>query len=126
MFRSDRDHAKENGASSVLEAKDNEEVELESKADIREDRVVTEAMAVSHPVVEDSGSVGLCSRHDATSGCFCCSEEFRAKSISVLSWDICQGLVCGYSESNSVSNSLPVRSCQRERVSAIWLTLPLM
>ena len=115
-----------NEASSVSEAEDNEEVELESKGDIGEDRVVTKAMAVSHPVVEDSGSVGLCSRHDAMSGHFHCSEEFRAKSISVLSWDIRQGLVCGYSESNSVSNSLLVRSCQHERVSAIWLTSPLM
>ena len=101
-----------NEAPSVLEAKDNEEVKLECKGDIREDRVMTEAMAISHSVVEYSGLVGLCSKHNATSGCFCCSEEFRAKSISLLSWDICQGLVCRYSESKSVSNSLSVRSCQ--------------
>ena len=110
----------------VVESEDNEEVKLEGKRDIREDGVMTEAMAVSHPVVEDSGSVGLSGRHDATSGRFRHSEEFRAKSISVLSWDICQGLVGGYSESNSVSKSLSVRSCQQERVSAIWLTSPLM
>ena len=99
-------------ASLVVEAKDNEEVKLESKGDIREDRVMTKAMAVSHPVVEYSGSVRLCSRHDAALGCFRCSKEFRAKNILVLSWDICQGLVCGYLESNSVSNSLLVRLCQ--------------
>ena len=126
MLRSDGDHATGNEAPSVSEAKDNEEVKLECEGDIREDGVMTEAMAVSHPVVEYSGSVGLCGRHDATLGCFCCSKEFRAKSVTLLSWDICQGLVCRNSESKSVSNSLLVRSCQCERVSTIWLTLPLM
>ena len=87
---------------------------------------MTETMAVSHPVVEYSGSVRLCGRHNATLGHYCHSEEFRAKSVSVLSWDICQGLVCGYSELKSVSNSLSVRLCQCESMSAIWLTLPLM
>ena len=99
-------------ASVISESEDNEEVELENKGDISENGVVAEAVAVSHPVVEDSGSVGLSGRHDATSGRFRCSEEFRAESITVLSWDIRQGLVCGYSESNSVSKSLSVRSCQ--------------
>ena len=126
MFRLDGDHAMGNEALLVAESKDNEEVKLESKRDIREDGVMTEAMAVSHPVVEDSGSVRLSGRHDATSGCFHRSEEFRVKSISVLSWDIHQSLVCGYLESNNVSNSLSVRSCQQERASAIWLTSPLM
>ena len=115
-----------NEAPSVLEAKDNEEVKLECEGDVGVDGVVTEAVAVSHPVVEYSGSVGLCGRHDATLGRFCCSEEFRAKSVTLLSWDICQGSVCRNSESKSVSNLLLVRSCWRERVSAIWLTLPLM
>ena len=52
MLRLDRDCAMGNEAPSVSEAKDNEEVKLECKGDIREDGVVTEAMAVSHPVVE--------------------------------------------------------------------------
>ena len=115
-----------NEASSVSESEDTEEVKLESKRDIREDRVMTKAVAVSHPVVEDSGSVGLSGRHDIALGRFHHSEEFRAKSILVLSWDICQCLVCGYSESNSVSNLLSLRSCWQEKVSTIWLTLPLM
>ena len=115
-----------NEASAVSESKDNEEVKLESKGDISENGVVAEAMAVSHPVVEDSGLVRLSGRHDATLGRFHCSEEFRAESIVVLSWDIHQGLVCGYLDSNSVSKSLLVRSCQQDRVSVIWLTLPLM
>ena len=126
MLRSDGEHATGNEALSVSEAKDNEEVKLEWEGDVGEDGVMAKAVAVSHPVVEYSGSVGLCGRHDATSGCFHCSKEFRAESVMLLSWNIRQGLACRNWELKSVSSSLLVRSCQWERVSAIWLTSPLM
>ena len=51
---------------SVSATKDNEEIELEGKGDIRQDRVMTKAVAVSHPMVEYSGSVRLSGRHNAT------------------------------------------------------------
>ena len=126
MLRLDRDYATGNDAPPVSEAKDNEEVKLEGEGDVGEDGVMAKAMAVSHPVVEYSGLVRLCCRYDAMLGRFHHSEEFRDRSGTLLRWDICQGLVCRNLESKSVSNSLLVRSCQCERVSAIWLTLPLL
>ena len=81
MLRSDGDHTTGYETPSVSATEDNEEIKLEGREYIRQNGVMTEAMAVSHPVVEYSGSVGLCGRHDATSGCFQCSEAFRAKSI---------------------------------------------
>ena len=57
MLRSDGDHATGYETPLVSATKDNEEIELEGKGDFRQDRVMTKAMAISHPVVEYSGSV---------------------------------------------------------------------
>ena len=70
MLRSNGDYAMGYETMSVSATKDNEEVKLEGKGDFGQDGVMTESMAESHPVVGDSGSVGLSSRHDTTLGCF--------------------------------------------------------
>ena len=70
MLRSDRDHAMGYETLSVSATEDNEEIKLEGRGYIGQDGVMTEAVAVSHPVVEYSGLVRLCGRHNATSGCF--------------------------------------------------------
>ena len=95
----------------VSATKHNEKVELQGKEDFRQDRVMTKSMAASHPVLEYIGSVRLSSRHNATLGGFQCSKEFRAKSILLCSWHICQGLSCGYLRTNRVSKSSLVRLC---------------
>ena len=70
MLRSDRDCTTGNKTLSVPATKDNEEIKLEGNGDFGQDRVMTKAIAESHPVVEYSGSVRLSSRHDTTLGCF--------------------------------------------------------
>ena len=71
MLRLDGDRATGYETPSVSATKDNEKVELEGRGHIRQDGVMTEAVApVSHPVVAYSGLVGLCGRHDALSGHF--------------------------------------------------------
>ena len=72
MLRLDGDHAMGNEAPSVLEAKDNEEVKLEGEGDVREDGVMTKAVAVSHPVVEYSA------RSDCVAGTMLCRDVSAA------------------------------------------------
>ena len=76
----------------VVASEDNEEVEVEAWGHIIEERYMAMGGTESHPISEQIGSVELCCRHNATSGCFHCSEQFRAKSILGVRWHMCQGL----------------------------------
>jgi hypothetical protein len=87
---------------------------------------VPQVGAESHPRGEETGSVGLCSRHDAASGRFRSRHEFRAESIAVGSGHMRQGLSCGNFALNKVSKSSSERCMLLEMMSAMVLASPLM
>ena len=79
------------GESPVVAAsEDNKEVKAEAWGHIIKERSMTMGGTESHPIREQIGLVGLCCRHDATSGRFHCSEQFRAKNISGVRWHMHQ------------------------------------
>ena len=83
---------------------DNEEIKMEFSGDVIKERSMSQGVTESQPSCEETGSVGLCSRHDATSGRFHCRHEFRAECMAVGNWHMRQGFACGYFVLNSVSN----------------------
>ena len=70
--------------------------------------------------------VGASRNHDAVVGRFHCSEEIRAKSVSVRSQYKHQGVTCGKRALKRVSNCVSDKSWQRERMSAMVLASPAM
>ena len=77
----------------VAASKDSEEIEVEAWEYIVKERSMTMVGAESHPISKEIGLVRLrCRNHNATSGCFHCSEQFRAKSIMGVRWHMDQGL----------------------------------
>ena len=82
-------------ASAVAASEDDEEIDVEVGGHGTEEGVVPEVVAESHPRREETGAVGLCCRHDATSGRFRRRHELRAECIAVGSGHMRQGLSCG-------------------------------
>ena len=82
-----------NESPAVAASKGNEEVKVEAWGHLIEERSVAMGGAESHPIHKQLSSVRLCCRHDAMSGCFHCSKQFRAESIMLGGrWHMCQGL----------------------------------
>ena len=94
MFRSDGLCTVVDESLVVEASKDDEEVKVEAWGHIIKEKSMAEGLAAeSHPIRKQIGFlVRLCCRHNATSGCFCCSKQFRAKSIMGGRWHMCQGL----------------------------------
>jgi hypothetical protein len=105
---------------------DDEEIEMEFGGDVVEEGSVSQVGAESHPSREESGSVGLCCRHDATLGRFRRRHEFRAECMAVGSWHMRQGLSCGNLVLNRVSNWSSDMCMLLDTVSDIVLASPLL
>ena len=93
MFRSDGLCTVVDESLVVEASKDDEEVKVEAWGHIIKERSMAKGSAESHPICKQMiGLVGLCCRHNAMSGHFHCSEQFRAKSIMGARWHMHQGL----------------------------------
>ena len=100
---------------------------MEFVGDIVKEGSVAQVGTESHPSREERGSVGLCGRHDATSGRFRRRHEFRAECIAVGSWYMRQGCSCGYLVLNRVSKSSSLMcGMLQDTVSDMALMSPLM
>ena len=91
-FRSDGLHAAVDESLVVAASKDNEEVKAEAWGHIIKERSMAMGGTESHPIHKQIGLVGLCCRHDATSGHFHCSKQVRGKGILGVRWHMHQGL----------------------------------
>ena len=111
---------------TVMAAKDDEEVKAEVWGHVIKEGSVAKGGTESHPIHEEIGSVRLSCRNDATSGRFCSSDQFRAKSILGAGWHMRQGLSCGNQELKRVSSCSSVSLNHRDNVSAILFASPLI
>ena len=105
---------------------DNEEIEMEFGGDVIEERSMSQGITESQPSREETGLVGLCSRHDATSGRFRRRHEFRAECMVEGNGHMRQGLSCGNLVLKRVSNSSSDICMLLDTVSDIVLASPLM
>ena len=81
-----------NESMAVVASEHNKEVKVEAWGHIIKERSMGMGGTESHPLCLQIGLVRLCCRNDAMLGCFHCSEQFRAKSISGVKWHMHQGL----------------------------------
>ena len=80
-----------NESAVVAASEHNKEVKVEAWGHIVMERSMAKGGTESHPIHKQIGLVRLCHRNDTMLGCFHCSKQFRAESISGVSWCMRQG-----------------------------------
>ena len=91
-------------ATAVVAGEDDEELKVDVGRDIAEVGILLEVSGESHPRGKQMVLVSSGRNHDAVAGCLRCSEEIRAKSITVRKRYMHKGSACGKQVLKRVSN----------------------